>query len=106
MGDIPVHKDLRETIYCTYHYRDAGIQHVDGVTPHDRSSGRRRYSTNDSKEYSSSQRIVFAASTGRANIVQLRLDHGADINEDDYGRAALERARKAGQGDRSAQAER
>lgn len=43
------------------------------------------------------QVLCLAASTGRANIVQLLLDHGADIDEeDDYGRTPLDRARKAG----------
>lgn len=41
--------------------------------------------------------LCLAASTGRANIVQLLLDHGADINEEDYyGRTPLDRARKEG----------
>lgn len=41
--------------------------------------------------------LCLAAYTGRANIVQLLLDHGADINEeDDYGRTPLDRARKEG----------
>jgi ankyrin repeat protein len=41
--------------------------------------------------------LCLAASTGRANIVQLLLDHGADINEvDEYGRTSLDRARKQG----------
>lgn len=44
--------------------------------------------------------LCLAAFTGRANIVQLLLDHGADIGEqDDYGRTPLVRARESGQSD-------
>ena len=44
--------------------------------------------------------LCFAASTGRANIVQLLPDHGADINEQtDCGRTPLVRAREKGHAD-------
>ena len=40
--------------------------------------------------------LPLAAHTGRANIVKLLLDHGADINEEnDSGRTPLDRAKKA-----------
>ena len=40
---------------------------------------------------------ILAASTGRANIVRLLPDHGADISgKDYYGRTPLDRAEKAG----------
>ncbi|OJJ51921.1 hypothetical protein ASPSYDRAFT_114064, partial [Aspergillus sydowii CBS 593.65] len=78
---------------------DAGVQHVDGVTPLNMAVAQGdevivRIILKDTPHH---RELCLAACTGRVNIVQLLLDHGADINEeDDYGRTPLDRARKAG----------
>lgn len=78
---------------------DAGIPHVGGVTPLNMAvaQGDEAIVRMILKDTLHHRELCLAAYTGRANIVQLLLDHGADINEeDDYGRTPLGRARKAG----------
>jgi ankyrin repeat protein len=78
---------------------DAGIQHVDGVTPLNMAvaQGDEVIVRMFLKVTPRHRELCLAASTGRANIVQLLLDHGADINEEDYyGQTPLDRARKRG----------
>ncbi len=78
---------------------DAGIPHVGGVTPLNMAvaQGDEAIVRMILKDTLHHRELCLAAYTGRANIVQLLLDHGADINEeDDYGRTPLDRARKEG----------
>ncbi|KAL3468783.1 ankyrin repeat-containing domain protein [Aspergillus californicus] len=78
---------------------DAGIQHVDGVTPLNMAvaQGDEVIVRMILKVTPRHRELCLAAYTGRVNIVRLLLDHGADINEEDgYGRTPLDRARKAG----------
>ncbi|KAL3468663.1 ankyrin repeat-containing domain protein [Aspergillus californicus] len=78
---------------------DAGIQHVDGVTPLNMAvaQGDEVIVRMILKVTPRHRELCLAASTGRANIVRLLLDHGADVNEEDgYGRTPLDRAGKAG----------
>ncbi|KAJ1713239.1 hypothetical protein NYO67_4571 [Aspergillus flavus] len=78
---------------------DAGRPGVDGTTPLSLAvaQGDEDLVRMLLKVTASYRLLCLAASTGRAHIVQLLLDHGADIDEeDDYGRTPLDRARKAG----------